>query len=228
MGDLRPRSRSEVIPLRHAVPAESRPGKPRRVRQVDIRRVEANLQADREQLKSHLNVFLLDEAPGRWQSAASLDFISNECRDQINKAIVLLLFGSLAAKNIACPSDVRPSDWNAFRAQIKPLRRGRSRYRAYAKFVRSIAEAYGTATNESAVVKVNSGECSGPFSELLEAAFADAEAIWKATGFSEPIDGPHDRNARLDYARKEMQTARKDMRASRADGSAQRRKFARS
>ena len=223
MGDLRPRSGSEVIPLQHAAPAQSRAGKPRRVRPVDIRRVKANLQADREQLKSHLNVFLLDEAPGRWQSAASLDFISNECRYEIKNAILLLLFGSLAAKTHACPSDVRPSDWNAFRAQFKPLRRGRSRYRAYARFVRSIAQAYVAATNESAIVKVNSGK---PFSELLEAAFDDAKAIWKAAGFSEPIDGPHDRNARLDYARKEMQAAIRH--ASEPRLSTQRRKFARS
>src|SRR5262249_17963612 len=132
---------------------------------------------------------------------------------------------SLAAKTLTCPSDVRPPDWNAFRAQFKQLRRGRSRYRGYAKFVRSMAEAYETATNRSAVVKVNNGECNGPDSKLLEAAFADAETIWKATGFSKPIDGPP-RNARLDYARKEVQAARKGMRASRADGGAQRRKFA--
>jgi integrase len=215
MGDLKPRSGGEVVPLRHAGPAQSSVGKTRRVRPVDI--LDANLQKHREQLKSHLKVFLHQEAQCRWQAAAGLDFSSKECRDKIEHAILSLLFGSLAKKLLACPPNIRPSDWNAFRAQFKPLTRGRSKYRAYAKFVSLIAEAYETQTKK---------DNGGPFSELLEAAFDDANAVWKAAGFSKLIDGPHDRNARLDYARKVMQAARKDMRASRADGNAQRRKFA--
>jgi hypothetical protein len=96
-------------------------------------------------------------------------------------------------------------------AQIAKLRPGRPRYRAFARFVRLAALAYERATNKSAIVKVDNARaagdrCSGPFGELLEAAFADAAAIYKRAGFRTGLDSPRDKDARLDYARKTMQT----------------------
>jgi len=105
-------------------------------------------------------------------------------------------------------------------AQIEKLRRGRSPYTAYAKFIRLVGEAYETASNKSAIVKLdNAGSaderCSGPFGDLLEAARGDAAEIHKRAGFATVLDGPRDRNARLDYARKEMIQARRARHRSR-------------
>jgi len=105
-------------------------------------------------------------------------------------------------------------------AQIEKLRRGRTPYGAYAKFVRFVGEAYETASNKSAIVKFDNARsaderCSGPFGDLLEAARGDAAEIHKRAGFATGLDGPRDRNARLDYARKEMIQARRARRRSR-------------
>src|SRR5262249_27437214 len=60
-------------------------------------------------------------------------------------------------------------------AKIEKFRRGRSPYKAYAKFVRLVGEAYEAASNRSAIVKFDNARsaderCSGPFGDLLEAA----------------------------------------------------------
>jgi hypothetical protein len=104
-------------------------------------------------------------------------------------------------------------------AQLKQLRQGRAKYRAFAKFICLVGEAYETASNEAAIVKFNNAadeRCSGPFGELLEAAQADADKIWKMAGFKVSLDGPHGRNARLDYARKVMMRVRRGASQSRS------------
>ena len=97
--------------------------------------------------------------------------------------------------------------------QIGEMRRGRTSYGAFTKFVCLVGEAYGSAANKSAIVKINYGReaderCSGPFGALLEAAQADAAAIWEKAGFGTSLNGPRDRNARLEYARKVMLESR--------------------
>jgi hypothetical protein len=93
--------------------------------------------------------------------------------------------------------------------QIRELRPGRTPYGAFAKFVHLVGEAYESATNKSAIVKINYGRkvderCSDPFGALLEAARADASAIWEKAGFGTSLNGPRDPIARLEYARKVM------------------------
>lgn len=97
--------------------------------------------------------------------------------------------------------------------QIGKMRRGPTPYGAFAKFVRLVGKAYESATNKSAIVKINYGReaderCSGPFGALLEAARTDAAAIWEKAGFGTSLNGPRDRNARLEYARKVMLESR--------------------
>jgi hypothetical protein len=97
-------------------------------------------------------------------------------------------------------------------ANLKQLQQGRPKYRAFEKFVCLVGDAYETASGEPAIVKFNNTRderCSGPFGELLEATRADADKIWKMAGFKGSLDGPHDKNARLDYARKVMMGVRR-------------------
>jgi len=104
-------------------------------------------------------------------------------------------------------------------AQLGRLQCGRPKYRAFAKFVRLVGEAYESASNKSAIVKVDSARAdseqySGPFSKLLEEGRADAAVIWKRAGFNTSLDGPLGRNARLEFARKEMLTKHAEARSS--------------
>jgi hypothetical protein len=104
--------------------------------------------------------------------------------------------------------------------QIDKFRRGRPGYWAYAKFVRLVGEAYETASNEPAIVKVNNARSaderfSGPFADLLETAREDAAEIWKRASLATRLDGPRGRDARLDYARKEMIKAKRARHRSR-------------
>lgn len=99
-------------------------------------------------------------------------------------------------------------------AKLKRLRQGRPKYRAFENFVCLVGEAYESASSEPAEVKIDYARpvderCSGPFAELLEAARFDAEKIWKMAGFKASPDGPHDRNGRLEYARKVMMRVRR-------------------
>jgi hypothetical protein len=98
-------------------------------------------------------------------------------------------------------------------AQIRAFDKGRQSYRQFARFIRSIGDDYRRATNAAPVVKFNNargaGErCSGQFAELIEAAFAVAELIWKRSGIKSPLFAPHSKDQRLDYARKELQPNR--------------------
>jgi hypothetical protein len=91
--------------------------------------------------------------------------------------------------------------------QLKQLRQGRRKYQAFDKFVSLAGDAYETASGKSAIVKIDYAHAvdeqySGPFAELLETARADADTVWKIAGFRTSLDGPRDRNARLEYARK--------------------------
>jgi hypothetical protein len=102
--------------------------------------------------------------------------------------------------------------------QIAELRRGRAPYGAFAKFVRLVGEAYESTTNQPAIVKINYGRandkrCSGPFGALLEAARADASAIWEKASFGTSLNGPRDPIARLEYARKVMIESRANHRS---------------
>jgi hypothetical protein len=101
--------------------------------------------------------------------------------------------------------------------QLKQLRRGRAPYQAFEKFVCLVGEAYETASGKSAIVKMNNARaerCSGPFGELLEAVRADAAVILERAGLKTTLSGSRDRNTRLDYARKVMQTRRPGRRSS--------------
>jgi hypothetical protein len=97
--------------------------------------------------------------------------------------------------------------------KIGQLQDGRQKYRALAKFVPLVGEAYKEACGKPPIVKLNTrsvgGPYSGPFAELLEAVRADAAAIWKSAGFKiDLLNGPRGRNTRLEYARKTMHASR--------------------
>jgi len=206
---------------------------------------------DLEQLKQRLKTFPLEDAAARWQSAAKLGSASVEFNDEVYRAIIHLLFGSIAARHRVRPHDRREIKNSLSRereatrliaeacrlygrgsaprelervllqwierevevefaaAQIGKMPRGRGPYRAFTKFVRLVGGAYETASKKLAIVKINNARSaderySGPFGELLEAVYADATAIWKKAGFKTSLDGPNDKNARLEFARKEM------------------------
>jgi len=98
-------------------------------------------------------------------------------------------------------------------AAVGVFNTGRQPYRPFAKFVRSVGDHYRSATNEAPIVKFNNargaGErYSGPFAELIEAAFAVAELIWTRSGIKAPLSAPNSKDQRLDYARKELQPNR--------------------
>jgi hypothetical protein len=206
---------------------------------------------DFERLKPHLKPSIFEDAAPRWQSAAKLDSTSVEFQDNVYRAIIYLLFRSIAALHTIRPDDrkhigkllrrersatqliaeacrlygsgwgaaPREMEWALFvsiyrqatlenaAAQLKKMPLGRPRYRAFETFARQVAEAYKSASNRYSIVKIDyarsvAERCSGPFAELLETAYKDAVVIWNRAGFETAIDGPRDRNARLEYARK--------------------------
>jgi hypothetical protein len=103
--------------------------------------------------------------------------------------------------------------------QLKKLREGRAKYQAFEKFVCLVKKAYESASDDPPVVKIDYArgvdeQCSGPFAELLEVVRGDADKIWKMASFKINLNGPHDRNARLEYARKVAITLRRAERRS--------------
>ena len=113
----------------------------------------------------------------------------------------------------------RQADLEIAEVQVKDLRQGRPKHKAFDKYTCAVGEAYETSSRELAIVKFNHAHegterYSGPFAELLETVRADAAAIWKMAGFKASLSGPRDKNARLEYARKVMQTRHATPRAS--------------
>ena len=100
-------------------------------------------------------------------------------------------------------------------AKIGKFEQGRQRYRAFDKFVRTLAQHFERATSETAIVKLNNSRgpnqrCSGAFADLLEVIYAEAKEIWKVSGLKPRFAAPSNREARLDYARKLLQLMRRD------------------
>ena len=93
-------------------------------------------------------------------------------------------------------------------AKIKTLNRGRPPYRAFNKFIRTLAQQYKRATGQSAIIKLNNSRdqrYSGPFADLLEEIYSQANEIWKSSGFEMRLATPTSKEAQLDYARKALQ-----------------------
>jgi hypothetical protein len=106
-------------------------------------------------------------------------------------------------------------------AQLGVFKRGKQPYREFARLVRSVGVYYRSATNKAPIVKFNNargaGErCSGHFAELIEAAFAVAELIWRRSRIKAPLSlfAPNSKGQRLDYARKELQPKRAKRRSA--------------
>jgi hypothetical protein len=100
-------------------------------------------------------------------------------------------------------------------AAVGKLPRGAKRFGPFKKFVRALAKRYDSATDHPAIVKFNNSRgpnrrCSGTFADLLEKTYAQASEIWKVSGLNFRLAAPTTREARLDYARKEVQSMRRD------------------
>jgi hypothetical protein len=96
-------------------------------------------------------------------------------------------------------------------ARIGKPKVGRPQYRAFDKFVRSLAEQYKHATGQDAIVKFDNAReprCSGDFADLIEESYRQALKVLHTSGIRNRLAAPTDKAARLDYARKVAQRTR--------------------
>jgi hypothetical protein len=96
-------------------------------------------------------------------------------------------------------------------ARIEKLKVGRPPFRAFDKFVLTLADRYKRATGQDAIVKFNNAReprCYGDFADLIEESYGQAIQVLNASGLRSRLAAPTDKAGRLDHARKVIQRGR--------------------